>query len=132
MVNISSIQYAGGACPYQIEATTDTGKYFYLRYRGGMLSYGVWDSHSAQDGKYKFRKEIGDIYDGWAEHDVISRELNGLVKFPEGFKHDFDSVIDYQQEKIPIQKYEADAIETLRVFFDGENSAKPHSPIISK
>lgn len=37
MIVIKSIEYAGGACPYQIEATTEDGKYFYLRYRGGRL-----------------------------------------------------------------------------------------------
>ena len=130
MVTITKVLYSGGACPYQIEATTDTGKYFYLRYRGGVLSYGVWESEFARNFKYDFRKEIGDKYDGWGDHETISRELEGLVKFPYGFKHNFDSVQNYPPEGVWQPRNEAETMEKLRELFGMDESAGPRNPII--
>lgn len=92
MITIKKIHYAGGACPYQIEAETDDGKYFYLRYRGGTLRFGVWENEDKFDiSNYKFVKVIGDKYDGWPDNELISKELEGLVTFPDGFSHSFDA-----------------------------------------
>lgn len=91
MITIKKILWSGGACPYQIEAITDDDAYFYLRYRHGCLRYGVWESEQACDHQhYQFVKTVGDEYDGWADNDVISKELDGLVTFPEGFVHSFE------------------------------------------
>lgn len=91
MIKIKSVEYAGGACPYQLEATTDDGKWFYLRYRGGWLRYVVAESHTSwrnnkKDKWYDYSKQIGDDLDGWADHDKMSLELEGRVEFPEGFR----------------------------------------------
>ena len=92
MITIKKIQYAGGACPYQIEAETDDGKFFYLRYRGGTLRFGVWESAAEFDiTNYQFVKVIGDEYAGYPDHELISKELEGLVVFPDGFAHSFDA-----------------------------------------
>lgn len=93
MITISKILWSGGACPYQIEAITDGGKYFYLRYRGGRLCFGVWESSEECDhANYQFRKTIGGELDGWADHSIITKELDGLVTFPDGFVHSFEGV----------------------------------------
>jgi hypothetical protein len=92
-IKIISIQSAGGACPYQIEATTDNGQFFYLRYRGGRLRAGVALTESSFNynnaGYNIIDKVIGEPLDGYPAHETISRELQGLVEFPEGFKHIF-------------------------------------------
>lgn len=90
MIKISEIIYAGGACPYQLEAITSEGKWLYLRYRGGMLRYALKES-AADFGKpnepwYDFAKKIGDDLDGYADHDVIYPYLKDHIEFPEGFK----------------------------------------------
>lgn len=93
MIKIVSIDYAGGACPYQLEGKTEDGKWFYLRYRGGMLRYVVAETHttwmkSRKDSWYDYSKKIGDDYDGYAEHDVIYPHLKDHIHFPEGFRLD--------------------------------------------
>ena len=93
MITVAKIIYAGGACPYQFEGTTDDGKWIYLRYRGGMLRYVVAESdttwmNSRKDSWYDFSKNIGDEYDGYAEHDKIYPHLKDHIQFPEGFKLD--------------------------------------------
>ena len=47
MIVLKTIHIAGGACPYQLEATTDDGKWFYLRYRNGMLRYAIAPSSAS-------------------------------------------------------------------------------------
>lgn len=90
MIKISKILYAGGACPYQLEAITSEGKWLYLRYRGGNLRYVVaqnqedWQNNIFSG--YSFSKKIGDDFDGYAEHDEIYPHLKDHIEFPEGFK----------------------------------------------
>lgn len=91
MIVIKSIESAGGACPYQIEATTEDGKWFYLRYRGGWLRYVVANDFtcwamSKKDSWYDYSKKIGEDFDGIADHEKFMTELDGRVQFPEGFK----------------------------------------------
>jgi hypothetical protein len=97
MIKVVSIDYAGGACPYQLEGKTEDGKWFYLRYRGGWLRYVVAETHttwmkSKKDSWYNYSKQIGDEYDGGADHEKFMTELDGRVQFPEGFK--FESFPD--------------------------------------
>jgi hypothetical protein len=64
MITIKKILWAGGACPYQIEAITDDDKYFYLRYRNGNLRFGVWDNVEKCDHtNYIYSKKVGDQYE---------------------------------------------------------------------
>lgn len=91
MIVIKTIKSAGGACPYQVEAETSDGKWFYLRYRGGWLRYVVAETHttwmkSKKDSWYDYSKQIGEELDGWADHEKFMKELDGRVQFPEGFK----------------------------------------------
>lgn len=91
MVIIKTIKSAGGACPYQLEGETSDGKWFYLRYRGGWLRYVVAETHtswikSRKDSWYDYSKQIGEELDGWADHEKFITELDGRIKFPEGFK----------------------------------------------
>ena len=95
-----------------------------------MLSYGVWDSAADRNGKYDFRKEIGDWYDGWGDHDIISKELNGIVKFPDGFKHGFEVVENYSAERVWQSRNEPEAMEKLKELFGMDDSAVPRNPII--
>jgi hypothetical protein len=94
MIKIAKIDYAGGACPYQLEATTDDGKWLYIRYRGGMLRYVVAETHtqwmkSKKDSWYDFSQKIGDDFDGYPDHDKFMEVLKDKIQFPEGFKFDF-------------------------------------------
>ena len=91
MIKISKIIYAGGACPYQLEANTEDGKWLYIRYRNGMLRYVVAQSEtqwnkSKKDSWYDFSQKIGDDLDGGAEHDKIYPYLKDHIDFPEEFK----------------------------------------------
>jgi hypothetical protein len=90
---IKEIICAGGACPYQIEAVTSEGKYFYLRYRGGWLKAGVSETESSFNYDIPaynvIREQIGDQWDGSADHKLFSRKLEGLVVFPKGFNHSY-------------------------------------------
>ena len=91
MIVLKTILSAGGACPYQLEATTEDGKWFYLRYRNGMLRYAVASSYVSwvkrkRDNPYDFNKQIGGELDGYAEHSEIYQHLKDLVKFPAGFQ----------------------------------------------
>lgn len=91
MVIIKTIKMAGGACPYQLEGETTDGKWIYIRYRNGMLKYVVAESETAwiknkKDSWYDFSKNIGDEFDGYAEHDVLYPHLKDHIQFPEGFK----------------------------------------------
>lgn len=91
MITIKTINLSGGACPYQLEAETEDGKWFYLRYRNGMLRYVLAESadnwpKEKKDNWYDFSKQIGDSMDGWADHDKIYPHLKDHITFPEGFK----------------------------------------------
>lgn len=92
MIVIKSIEYAGGACPYQIEATTEDGKYFYLRYRSGRLRAGIsetYDSFRQSDINYRYNVidiPFGDEMAGYANHDDIYPLLKSAIKFPDGFR----------------------------------------------
>lgn len=99
MIILKTIHIAGGACPYQLEATTDDGKWFYLRYRGGWLRYVVAESSiswmkNKKDSWYDYSKQIGEDLDGWADHETIYPHLKDLVKFPEDFKINSDERVD--------------------------------------
>lgn len=89
MIKIVSIDYAGGACPYQLEGKTEDGQWFYMRYRGGYLCYVVRktakDRVNPDKPWYDFTKQIGDKYDGWASHEQIYPHIKDTVEFPEGF-----------------------------------------------
>lgn len=95
MITIKSIECSGGACPYQIEATTTSGAYFYLRYRWSRLRAGVAESaetfqHTEND--YNIINEsIGDPMDGMADHETISKALEGKVVFPADFYFSYDN-----------------------------------------
>lgn len=91
MIVLKTIYSAGGACPYQLEATTEDNQWFYLRYRNGILRYAIAPSFiswakSRKDNAYVFNKKIGDDLDGYAEHEEIYPHLKDLIKFPDGFK----------------------------------------------
>jgi hypothetical protein len=90
MIVIKSVEYAGGACPYQIEATTEDGKYFYLRYRGGRLRACVSETHESflqSASNYNVIDiPFGDEMAGYAYHDDIYPLLESVIKFPVGFK----------------------------------------------
>lgn len=86
-VRIKSVAWKGGACPYQIEATTEEGKYFYLRYRGGYLRFGVWNRGSDFDHEnYLYSEKVSDEFDGSVDADLFKQKLEGKVIFPEGFE----------------------------------------------
>ena len=92
MIVIKSIEYAGGACPYQIEATTEDGKYFYLRYRSGRLRAGISETEESfrqSDINYRYNVidiPFGDEMAGYAYHDDIYPLLEPVIRFPDGFK----------------------------------------------
>ena len=99
MIKVVKIDYAGGACPYQLEGKTSDGKWIYIRYRGGNLRYVVAESKtqwmkSKKDSWYDYSKKIGDDFDGYAEHENIYPHLKEHIEFPEGFRLD-----SYQGEK---------------------------------
>jgi hypothetical protein len=90
-VRIASIQMAGGACPYQIEATTDDGQFFYLRYRHGRLRAGISPKEEdfiySSEGYNVIDKQVDpDGVGGSACHDELMPYLDGIVIFPEGFR----------------------------------------------
>lgn len=94
MIIISKILYAGGACPYQLEAETSDGKWLYLRYRGGWLRYVVAESNTEwmknkKDSWYDFSANIGDEYDGYPDHEKFNEVLKDKIQFPEGFVFDY-------------------------------------------
>ena len=104
MITIKTIDYAGGACPYQLEGTTEDGKWIYIRYRGGWLRYVVRETaaHWARPNEpwYDFSKKIGEDLDGWADHDFIYPHLKDLIQFPEGFR-----IESYpEEEKVQIKE----------------------------
>lgn len=121
MITIKKISWAGGVCPYQIEAVTDDDKYFYLRYRNGVLRYGIWDSEEECDHtNYLFTKTIGGKYDGCADQEAFDREMADLVKFPDGFRHDqtTTTIPDNYPEEGCWSPKEQIAVETLNKLFD--------------
>ncbi len=89
-IKITRILCAGGACPYQIEAITKEGNYFYLRYRGGRLRAGVAktekDFDFSKDSYNVIDIRCGDDFDGSINHEEHSKLLEGKVIFPEGFE----------------------------------------------
>lgn len=123
MVTIKKILTAGGACPYQIEAETDDGQFFYLRYRNGVLRYGVWPSAEKCDcTNYLFVDQIGERYAGWADHETLSKVLDGKVQFPDGFVHQYgpngDPHDDYPPEGTMSALHEAQLQEELKKLFE--------------
>jgi hypothetical protein len=90
LIKIKSIEEAGGACPYQISATTENGEYFYLRYRMGNLKYGVWksidDFYNSCPRNYLFSSHIGDDFDEVADDELFKKHLSERVIFSENFK----------------------------------------------
>lgn len=89
MIVIKKLLSYGGACPYQLEAETSDGKWLYIRYRWGILSYVVADSEEIwMNGlyDYTYREKIGSEYDGYASHDVIFPYLKDKIVFPEDFR----------------------------------------------
>jgi hypothetical protein len=90
MIRVEKIYSAGGACPYQLEGLTDSGEWFYLRYRGGRLRCGVWKSEHyfmTNDCNYNlFDKVIGDRLDGFPDHETFMKHLKDIIIFPEGFE----------------------------------------------
>lgn len=89
MIVIKKLLSYGGACPYQLEAETSDGKWLYIRYRWGILSYVVADSYESwMKGPYEYtyREKIGSEYDGYASHDLVFPYLKDKIVFPENFK----------------------------------------------
>lgn len=94
-IRITKIEISGGACPYQIEGTTEDGEYFYLRYRGGRLRAGVAKNHaefwnrnwSSDNSPYNVIDiEYGHPLDGSCREEEHRKLLEGKVIFPEWFK----------------------------------------------
>lgn len=85
---LSKILCSGGACPYQIEAETSDGKWFYLRYRWGRLRYGVWDTMNHFDhSSYLYSEQLDpEGWDGVCDPEMFAAKLAGRVIFPEGFQ----------------------------------------------
>ena len=102
MITLRKILWAGGACPYQIEAITDAGEYFYLRYRGGRLRAGVaptkkefWDVNWREGNLYNIIDvACGEPLDGWATHEILHPLLKDKILFPEGFKLDSEHYVN--------------------------------------
>lgn len=91
MIVLKTILSAGGACPYQLKATTEDGRCFYLMYKNGILTYAIASSfitwaHNPRSDIYEFSKRIGDESDGYADHSTIHPHLKDIVKFPAGFQ----------------------------------------------
>lgn len=89
MIVISKLLSYGGACPYQLEAETSDGKWLYIRYRWGIISYVLADSYESwmkELSDYTYREKIGSEYDGYATHDLIFPCLCDKIQFPEGFR----------------------------------------------
>lgn len=105
---------AGGGAPYQIEATTEDGQYFYLRYRGGRLRAGVSQKEGdfwRGDNKWNYNvidEVIGDEYDGIANHELFSSLLKDKVKFPEGFTFNTHRYYPDNREAAPKTDYPFD------------------------
>ena len=100
MIVIKSVEWSGGACPYQIEATTDDGKHFYLRYRGGRLRASCHDDNGMICAKYNvINVQIGGQFDGSINHDEAMALLKDKVKFPEGFVMSFSGTRSTVQEE---------------------------------
>lgn len=89
MITIKTVEEHGGACPYQLEGTTDDGKWIYLRYRDGWLRYVVRETaaHWARPNEpwYDYSKKVGEDLDGWVDHETIYPHLKDLIRFPDGF-----------------------------------------------
>jgi hypothetical protein len=100
MIIIKSIEWSGGACPYQIEATTEDGQHFYLRYRGGRLRASCHSNSADQCKNYNvIDVQIGGTFDGAIDHDEAIELLKDKVKFPEGFIMSFQGTSPTEQEK---------------------------------
>ena len=85
MIKIKQVTYSGGGCPYELEGITTTGKYFYLRYRSGVLRYQVRDTEDQFDLNYDWSKIIGNRWAGIADDELFKKELDDLVSFPDDF-----------------------------------------------
>ncbi len=86
-VKIKSIQYSGGTAPYQMDATTEDGRYFYLRYRHERLMAGVSDTEATFDWSQCYFINVKfDHGDSRTDDEAFKKELEGKVILPEGFK----------------------------------------------
>jgi hypothetical protein len=97
MITVKTVDWCGGACPYQIEGMTDDSQYFYLRYRMGRLRAGVAETSNRFWNNPKpyniIDIDTGDEYDGIASHDKLSPLLEGKIQFPDGFKIESENSI---------------------------------------
>ena len=86
-VIIKSVEWSGGACPYQIKGTTNDDRFFYLRYRGGRLRAGISDREGTFDYfNYNILSEtIGDEYDGGCDPELFKKVIGDKIIFPDGF-----------------------------------------------
>jgi hypothetical protein len=99
MIIIKSIECSGGACPYQIEATTDDGRHFYLRYRWGHLRASCHKDPTMECQDYNvISEQIGDPMDGVIDHDKVVELLKDKVKFPDGFIMNYSGSSNHQEE----------------------------------
>jgi hypothetical protein len=97
-VKITYIEWSGGACPYQIEGTTEDGDYFYLRYRGGRLRAGAWPTHKdfwnrdwSKESAYNIIDvQCGEPLDGMADEEMFLPLLKDKIIFPDDFKFGYD------------------------------------------
>ena len=85
---IKEIIYAGGACPFQVEAITNKGEEIYARYRWGQLQIEITLDNG--DREVIFRKQIGKDQDDKAEIEKLrmsgaSEEF--VAKMSETFKN---------------------------------------------
>lgn len=69
MIIVKKIIYAGGACPFQVEALTDKGEEIYARYRWGNLSIEITQANGERE--IVFQKQIGKDQDDAAQIKIM-------------------------------------------------------------
>lgn len=86
-MKVKSIDYHGGACPYQCEGQLEDGRFFYLRYRGGGLRLYVGDRMGQLPSEecLVFQDRFGCEDDGLADNEIFHQKLDGIIKFPPNF-----------------------------------------------
>ena len=97
-VKVTHIEWSGGACPYQIEGTTEDGEYFYLRYRGGRLRAGVapthkefWNVDWSKVNPYNIIDEkCGEDLEGWISEKKHRPLIDGKIELPSDFKLQYE------------------------------------------
>jgi hypothetical protein len=107
-INVQQIVWSGGACPYQIEGVTDTGEYFYLRYRMGRLRAGVATTENEfwnKEFPYNIIDKLhGGEMEGFAAHDDLYPVVKDIISFPEGFQMSSE-VNDLETQSFTVEEH---------------------------